>query len=82
MFLSKNPKLAMERMLVFGALGIYLLSHIKLQKQGQLAGEPDLLLKINKKKLFDSASKLFKMTPTQRTALEGLYEHFMEEEEK
>lgn len=81
MIFSKNPKLSVEKMLVFGALGLYVFKHIQLQRSGQLSGEPDLLLKIDKQKLFDHASKMMNMNPAQRTLLEGLYDHMMQKKE-
>jgi len=78
--LSKNPKLAAERLLIFGALGIYLYRYMKLKKEGQLAGEPDLAVKIDKQKMFDMAAKQFNIREPQRQVLEGLYDSMMKDE--
>lgn len=77
--LSKNPKLTAERLLIFGAIGIYLLKYVNLKKQGQLAGEPDLAIKIDKQKMFDMAAKHFNINPAQRQVMEGIYDSLMEE---
>lgn len=76
-WLSKNPKLSTEKLLVFGALGIYLVRHMMLQKSGQLGNEPPLMLKIDKSKLFEVAKRRFNLSEAQATTLEGLYDHFM-----
>lgn len=77
MDLSNDPKLSLEKMLIFGALGLYLYKYIMLQKAGQLSGDPDLLVKIDKKKMFDAASKQFKINPVVRTAMEGIFDTMM-----
>ena len=79
-FLSKNPKLSLEKFLVFGAVGLYIFKYIKLQQKGQLSGEPAMLLKIDKKKMFDMAEKKFKIDPFVRQAMEGVYDNMMKEE--
>lgn len=76
-FFSKNPKLSLEKMLVFGALGLYVFKYVQLKKQGQLSGEPDMLLKIDKRKMFDIAGKRFKLSEAQRNVLEGVYDHMV-----
>lgn len=79
MNLSNNPKLSAEKLLIFGALGLYLFKYIQLQRQGQLAGDPDLMLKIDKKKMFDAAAKQFNINPLVRTAMEGIYDTMLNE---
>ncbi len=79
---SKNPKLTVERMLVLGALGLYVAKHIRLKKQGELAGEPDLLVKVDKKKMFDLAQKHLNLNPAIRQTMEGLYETMMSEKDE
>jgi hypothetical protein len=82
MLFSKNPKLSLEKMLVFGAIGLYVAKHIKLKKEGQLAGEPDLMLKIDKKKMFDMAQKHLKLNPAIRQTMEGLYDTMLTEKDE
>jgi len=41
-----------------------------------------LLLKVDKRKVFDAAAKHFSMNGAQRTMLEGVYDHLMSEEQK
>lgn len=79
MFFSNDPKLCVEKLLVFGALGLYIYKHIMLKKSGELAGEPDFMLKVDKDKIFDYASKRFSMNPAQRAVLENIYDHLMKE---
>jgi hypothetical protein len=80
--LSKNPKLSVEKMLVFGALGLYVYKYVMLKKQGQLSGDPELAVKIDKQKMFDMAEKQFKLNPFMRQAMEGLYDTMMAEKEE
>lgn len=79
--LSKNPKLSMERLLIFGAVGLYLYKYLSLQKKGELAGEPDLLVKVDKQKMFDMAQKKLRLNPMQRMAMEGIYSSLFEKGE-
>lgn len=81
MFLSNNPNLRLQKFLVFGALGLYIIQQLRLQAKGQLAGDNSLLVKIDKKKIFDVAAKRFNMNTAQRTMLEGVYDHLMKEDQ-
>lgn len=69
---SKNPKLSLEKMLVFGALGLYVYRHLQLQRKGELKGEPDLMLRIDKQKVVETASKHLKLSGAQKAVLGGL----------
>ena len=80
--LSNDPKLKLERLLVFSALGVYLLRHFQLQNAGQLGSTDNLMVNVDKKKVFDLAERQFKMNPVQRQALEGLYDRFAEKSKK
>lgn len=80
MFLSKNPQLSIQRLLVFGAVGYYIYSHVKLKQKGQLGNEPDLMVNIDKKKMFDMAEKRFQLNPMHRSMLEGLYDQMFKKE--
>lgn len=71
---SKDPKLSFQKLLVFGAVGYYIYTHIRLKRQGALSGEPDLLVSIDKKKMFDLAEKRFSLNPLHRSMLEGVYD--------
>lgn len=72
--LSKNPKLSLEKALIFSAIGLYVYKYAMLKKQGELAGEPDLMVKIDKQKMFDLAEKKLNLNPIARQAMEGLYD--------
>lgn len=79
---SKNPKLSLEKFLVMGAVGLYVLKHIQLKRSGELAGEPDLLLKIDKEKMFEAAKKKFKLSDLQAATLEGVYDSMTSKKEE
>jgi len=80
---SSDKQLQFEKLLVFGALGLYLFKHIKLQREGKLGeNEPDLLLKIDRKKMFDAAEKHFSMNPAQRMMMEGVFTNLFKNEDE
>lgn len=72
--LSKNPALSMERLLVYAALGWYLFRQVQLQKSGALAGDDGWMVKIDKEKMFDVASKKFGLNPVHRGIMEQMFE--------
>lgn len=76
--LSKNPALSFERMLVYAALGFYLFQQIKLQKQGALSGEDHWMVKIDKEKMFNMASKKFNLNPIHRGIFEQIFTQMVE----
>lgn len=77
---STNPKLSLEKFLVFGAVGLYVMKYINLKSQGELNGEPDLLVKIDKQKMFDLAQRQFKLNPAQRMMMEGIYDSLISQQ--
>jgi hypothetical protein len=81
MIFSNSPDLKLQKLLVFGALGLYLIQQLRLQAKGQLAGDDSLLLKIDKKNIFDSAAKRFNMNKIQRSLLEGVYDELMKDKD-
>lgn len=77
--LSKHPALSLQRLLVYSALGYYLYSQIKLQKDGAMAGEDEWMVKIDKEKVMKMAAEKFKLNPMQKGMMEQAFQHFMKD---